>query len=311
MNDLKLKIKKCGGAVKLATACFLILVSGFNSFAQYRGAPVKQERLLKVLRSRLLQTNDIVTVINANGVDFKITPEIKKLLIAAGARPEVIQAAANNPRLAIGNSNSQLAKTERRKPKQIVKPVEPNYDDLLERALSSYKDQNNPNVAVSYLQAAVKLKPKSPAAYQMLGFVNMYGLKNFPNAEKLMRESIANGGSAVFRVYHDDTGGFTGRCSGSLYISPESIRFESDDNRHTFETSIVNIEKIKLDTESNKIWKNRSILKVFLKFGKDKAKFRFAPISGKEEESRMVGRFIRDSKIDSLIPMSATAIDYR
>ena len=307
MNVIKLKIGRCRGAVRLATACFLILINGINLFAQYKGAPVKQERLIKVLRSRQLQTSDIVSVINTNGVDFKITPEIKKILIAAGARPEVIQAAANNPRLSLGNTNTQQAKTERRKPNQAIKPVEPNYDDLLERAISSYKDQGNPNIAVSYLQAAVKLKPKSPAAYQMLGFVNMYGLNNFPNAEKLMREAIANGGSAVFRVYHDDTGGFTGRCSGSLYISPESIRFESDDNRHTFETSIVNIEKIKLDHESNKTWKNRSILKVFLKFGKDKAKFRFAPISGKEEESRMVGRFIRDSKIDGLIPATAMA----
>jgi tetratricopeptide (TPR) repeat protein len=307
MNVIKLKLGKCIGAVKFATACFLILVNGVNLFAQYKGAPVKQERLIKVLRSRQLQTSDIVSVINTNGVDFKVTPEIRKLLIAAGARPEVIQAAVNNPRLAIGNANNQLAKTNRRKPNQVIKPVEPNYDDLLERALYSYKDQGNANIAVSYLQAAVKLKPKSPAAYQMLGFVNMYGLKNFSQAEKLMRESVANGGSAVFRVYHDDTGGFSGRCSGSLYISPESIRFESDDNRHTFETSIVNIEKIKLDHESNKTWKNHSILKVFLKFGKDKAKFRFAPISGKEEESKMVGRFIRDSKIDSLVPAVATA----
>ncbi len=307
MNVIKFKIGRCGGAVRLATACFLILINGINLFAQYKGAPVKQERHIKVLRSRQLQTSDIVSVINTNGVDFKVTPEIKKILIAAGARPEVIQAAANNPRLAIGNANGQLAKSERRKPNKVVKTVEPNYDDLLERALSSYKEQDNPNVAVSYLKAAVKLKPKSPAAYQMLGFVNMYGLNNFSNAEKLMRESIANGGSAVFRVYHDDTGGFTGRCSGSLYISPKSIRFESDDNRHTFETSIVNIEKIKLDRESNKTWKNRSILKVFLKFGKDKAKFRFAPVSGREEESKMVGRFIRDSKIDGLLPTTATA----
>lgn len=305
MNVVKLKIEKCSGAVKFATACFLILVNGINLFAQYKGAPVKQERLIKVLRSRQLQTRDIVTVINTNGVDFKVTPEIKKLLIAAGARPEVIQAAAKNPRFAIGNANSQFAETDRRKPNRVSKPIAPNYDDLLERALSSYKDQGNPNIAISYLQAAVKLKPKSPAAYQMLGFVNMYGLKNFPQAEKLMRESIANGGSAVFRVYHDDTGGFSGRCSGSLYISPQSIRFESDDNRHTFETSIVNIEKIKLDYESNKTWKSRSILKVFLKFGKDQAKFRFAPISGEEEESKMVGRFIRDSKIDSLLQTTA------
>ena len=302
---LKNKIGNRSNYFKITTACFLILINGINLFAQYRGAPVKQERLLKVLRSRQVQTRDIVSVINTNGVDFRLTPEIRKALIAAGARPEVIKAAANNPRSA--NDGSILVKTDKRKPNQPNKTVLPNYDELLEQAIYSYQDKQNPNGAVRYLQAAVKMKPKKPAAYQMLGFVNMYGLKNLSNAEKLMREAIANGGSAVFRVYHDDTGNFAGRCSGSLYISPESIRFESDDNRHTFETSTVNIDKIRLATESNRDWKNHSILKVYLKFGKDKAKFRFAPISGALEETKMAGRFITDSKIDSLVPATATA----
>jgi tetratricopeptide (TPR) repeat protein len=310
MSKKIFNIEKSKSLLKTATACFLILINGVNLFAQYRGAPVKQERLLKVLRSRQLQTRDIVSVINSNGVDFKLTPEIRQLLIAAGARPEVIKAAANNARVGL-NSNSMLAKGGKQGKNDRNKPVAPNYDDLIEQALYSYKDQQNPNGAVNYLKAAVKLNPKNSAAYQMLGFVNMYGLKNLSQAEKLMRESIANGGSAVFRVYHDDTGGFSGRCSGSLYISPESLRFESDDNRHTFETSTVNIDRFKLDHESNKTWKNQSVLKVFLKIGKDKANFRFSPISGFEEETKMVGRFIRDSKIDSLIPISATAIDYR
>jgi hypothetical protein len=304
MSIVKFSIKKRKSFIKITTACFLILINTFNLFAQYRGAPVKKDRLIKVLRSRQLQTRDIVSVINSNGVDFKMTPEIRNALISAGARPEVIQAAANNPRVL---NNSMLAKTERRKSNKLPKTVAPDYDDLLEQAIFTYKDQKNPNGAARYLETAIKLKPKSPAAYQMLGFVNMYGLNNFANAEKLMHQSIKNGGSAVFRVYHDDSGGFSSRCSGSLYISPESIRFESDDNRHTFETSTINIDKIRLGTESNRDWKNRSILKVYLKFGKDIAKFRFSPISGLEEETKMAGRFITDSKIESLLPAS-TAI---
>ncbi len=300
MNITKFGIKK--SFIKITTACILILVSTANLFAQYRGAPVKKERLITVLRSRQLQTRDIVSVINSNGVDFKMTAQIRNALIAAGARPEVIRAALNNPRIAL-NNNSQLAKTDKRKKNEPNKTIAPSYEDLLEKATILYEDQKNPVGAARYLEAAVKLKPKNPAAYQMLGFVNMYGLKNFSKAEKLMHQSIENGGSAVFRVYHDDSGGFSSRCSGSLYISPESIRFESDDNRHTFETSTVNIDKIKLDTESNRDWKNRSILKVYLKFGKDTAKFRFSPISGLEEETKMAGRFITDSKIESLIPM--------
>jgi tetratricopeptide (TPR) repeat protein len=304
MSNLKLKIKNYKSFIKIITAGFLILINLTNLFAQYRGAPVKKDRLIKVLRSRQLQTRDIVAVINSNGVDFNLTADTRQALIAAGARPEVIQAVSNNLRIAPGNSLT-ASKADKRKIFKRDKPVPPNYDDLLDQALYSYKDEENPKGAVKYLEAAVKMNPKKSAAYQMLGFVNLYGLNDLMQAEKLMKESITNGGSAVFRVYHDDNGNFNEKCSGSLYISPESIRFESDDNRHTFETSTINIDKIKLDHESTKIWKNHSVFKVFLKIGKDRANFRFAPISGVEEESRMVGRFIRDSKIDSLLPNSA------
>ncbi len=286
MNRLKLR-----SIIKITLACFLILVNAVNLFAQYRGAPVKKDRLIKALRSKQLQTNDIVAVIKSNGVDFMLTAEIKKILISAGARPEVINAVADNFRL-----NKDYAKNRNKKP---------NYDELLEQAMYSYKEQKNPTGAVRFLETAVKLNPKNPAAYQMLGFVNLYGLNNPAEAEKLMRQAIENGGSAVFRVYHDDSGGFRTRCSGSLYISPETIRFESDDNRHTFETSIVNVDKIKLDTESNRNWKKHSIIKVFLKIGKDKANFRFAPISAKEDESKMVERFVAASKSNNNYPSVA------
>ncbi len=281
---------KLKGLLKPALACFLILASGINLFAQYKGAPVKKDRLIKALRSKQLQTRDIVAVINSNGVDFKLTPETRKILVAVGARPEVLKAIADNLRIASSDGSTFAGKSNRNKKLPV------NYDDLLDEAMYSYKDRENPKAAVRYLQTAVKMDPKNPKAYQILGFVNLYGLNNPAEAEKMMREAITNGGSAVFRVYHDDTGGFSGRCTGSLYISPESIRFESDDNRHTFETSTVNIEKIKLDTETNLTWKKHTIFKVFLKIGKDKTQFRFAPITGKEEESKMVERFIDSSK---------------
>lgn len=282
--------------IKITAACLLIFISGVNLFAQYKGAPVKKDRLIKALRSKQLQTRDIVTVINSNGVDFALTSETRKLLIAAGARPEVIKAVADNPRFSPKSSDT-IAKN--RKSKRSDKIPVPNYDDLLEQAMISYKDKKNPKGAVSFLETAMRLDPKNPAAFQMLGFVNLYGLHNLPAAEKLMRQAIANGGSAVFRVYHDDSGGFSRRCTGSLYISPESIRFESDNNIHTFETSTVNIDKFKLDTESNRSWKKHSIFKVFLKIGKTDVKFRFAPASGNEEESKMVERLILVSKTNS------------
>ncbi len=301
MQIIDLKIHRNNSFIKIAAACFLIFVTAFTSLAQYKGAPVKKELLLKVLKSRQLQTADIVTVINTNGVDFLLTDEVKKALIAAGARPEVINAVEQNQR----GSRDTFAKTKR--PKK--KPLQADYDELLDQAINSFKDQKNPANAVRYLESALKLNPKDPKAYQMLGFVNLYGLNNLTGAQKYMRESIVNGGSAVFRVYHDDNGDFTHRCSGSLYVSPEKIRFESDDNVHTFETLTVNVEKIKIARESSKIWKNYPIFKVFLKLGDTEAKFRFAPINGKEAESNMAAQFITESKTNNFAAALAVNIN--
>lgn len=287
-----MRISRINVLLRFATACFLICVVAANGFAQYKGAPVKKERLLKALRSRQLKTSDIVAVINSNGVNFELTAEIKKALIQAGARPEVINAVAKNMRVT-SNANEMLGKKR-------SKNSTANYDELLDRALFSYKDQNDPKNAIRLLQAAVKLNPKDSRSFQMLGFITLYGLNDLAEAQKYMRLAIANGGSAVFRVYHDDKGSFTGRCTGSLYISPERIRFESDDNIHTFETSTVNVDKIKLDRESSKVWKNYPIFKVFLKIGKEAVKFRFAPVTGNLGESKSAALFFEESKKDGV-----------
>lgn len=286
--------KKCKSFIKITTSCFLILILGTDLIAQYKGAPVKKNRLVQAIRSRQLQTRDIVTIINNNGVDFRLTPEIRQTLVAAGARPEVIKAVAENPRFA-PKTETVAVKARKNKINRRIKPEVADYDELLEQAIYSYKEQRNPKSAVRFLETAARVNPRNPAAYQMLGFVYLYGLNNFAQAEKFMKNSMTNGGSAVFRVFHDDNGKFTGRCTGSLYISQDVMRFESDNNVHTFETSAINIDKIKLDNESTRTWKKHSVFKIFLKIGNDKAKFRFAPLTGVEEESEMVGRIIAAS----------------
>lgn len=308
MNPPIFTIKQRKNFKELAAACFLILIATAGLIAQYKGAPVKKDRLVQALRSRQLQTQDIVTIINTNGVDFRLTAEIKKTLVAAGARPEVIKAVSNNSRLA--PKNDDPARVGNNKTNRKGKSAPPNYDDLLDQAIRSFKDRRNPKDAARLLETAAKINPKNPEAYQMLGFVQLYGLNNPAQAEKSMRESFANGGSAVFRVYHDDNGKFTNRCTGSLYISQDSMRFESDDNRHTFETTSVNIDKIKLDTESTRVWKKHSVFKIFLKIGKDKAKFRFAPVTGVSEESKMVARFIAASNSNKNPTVSAVTFSH-
>ncbi len=299
MNKLKLGIKECKSIIKITTTCFLILISGINLFAQFRGAPVKKDRLISVLRSKQLQTRDIVAVINTNGVDFSLTPDVRKALVAAGARPEIIRAVENNRRTQ-PNEGSIFASNDFKKTIIEIDPPVIDYDALLEQAIHTYKDQNNPKNAVRYLETAIKMKPKASQAYQIMGFVELYGLNNPGEAQKFMRESISNGGSAVFRVYHDHKGSsMAHRCTGSLYVSPEKIRFESDNNIHTFEALTANVEKIKVDRATSEVWKNYPIFKVFLKLGKGKNSFRFAPVSGKEDETNMVAQFVQESKIQT------------
>lgn len=304
MRDLFFTVEKYKGVVKTWMSALLILttVGAGNLFAQFRGAPVKKDRLVRALRSKQLQTGDIVTIINRNGVDFELTAETKKNLIQAGARPEVIAAVATNSRPAA--DNKAAARTAKKPVKN--KSAAPDYDDLLGQAMYSYREQKNPNTAVRLLKTAARANPANPAAYQMLGFVYLYGMNDYREAESSMRESFANGGSAVFRVFHDDNGKFSHRCSGSLYISQTTLRYESDDNIHTFETSTANIDKIKLDTVSTGDWKKRSTFKVTLKFGKEEAKFRFAPLTGLQGESQMVARFIHASN-PAKIPLGSMA----
>ena len=302
-------VKEYKNYIKIVIACFLILITGGNTIAQYKGAPVKKDRLIQALRSRQLQTRDIVTIINTNGVDFRLTAEIRKSLVAAGARPEIIDAVSNNSRIPLKNNNV-AAKVRKNKIMRKEKPAPLDYDYLLDQAIYSYKDQKNPQNAMRILESAAKVKPDNPAAYQMMGFVYLYGLNNFAQAEKSMRQSINNGGSAVFRVFHDDNGNFADRCSGSLYVSQDTLRFESDDNAHTFETSTGNVDKIKLDTESTRTWKKHSVVKVFLKIGKDKAKFKFAPLTGQQAESQMVERFIAASNANKNSNISAMLLPF-
>lgn len=297
MKILKFRFNKCKSFIKITVACFLILINGITLFAQFRGAPVKKERLIRVLLSKQLQTRDIVAVINSNGVDFSLTSDVRKALIDAGARPEIIRAIKNNRR-SEPSEGSIFASNDFKTTIIEIDPPALDYEELLEQAIHTYKDQDNPQNAVRYLETAIKMKPKDSQAYQIMGFVNLYGLNDSAEAKKFMRQSIRNGGSAVFRVYHDHKGSsIDSRCTGSLYVSPEKIRFESDDNMHTFETLTANVEKIKVDREASKNWKKYPVFKVFLKLEKGKNDFSFAPISGKEDESKMVAQFVEESKI--------------
>jgi hypothetical protein len=354
----------CSRIVFFAIACLSILITAGNIFAQYKGSPVKKEKLIGVLHSRQLQTREIVGVIRSNGVDFQTTADIEQELTAAGARPEVIAAAKTNYRAPAVSTKVTAAKTQfsgqplsrdaivtllqngvkdaqvrsnvssrgvNFKPTAADKleiknaggtPVlinliaasyndpnqnaasnndikapgngSDNYNNLVEKAVTQYDASKDTAGAIDTLQKAVAADPGEARAYQQMGYMYLYGQKNFTEAEKYMRLAIERGGSAVFRVFHDHDGFFNTTCQGSLFIAKDTVRFESDDNKHTFETPDESIKSIKMNSIFKTFYKIKSGSFNFkLKSGDaDSKNYNFAPLTDNSLESKMIIRLI-------------------
>ena len=331
------------------------------AYGQYKGAPVKKEKLVNVLKSRQLQTREIVAVIKSNGVDFEVIGPVESELVTAGARPEVIAAARANYRapavlpkpgpqptftgqpltkdaivtlLQNGVADLQVRKNVQQrgvnfKPSPVDKtdikkaggsialvaliegsfanPVptaavnndtastgSDNYNNLIDKAVTQYDAAKDTTAAITTLQQAVTTDPGEARAYQQLGYMYLYGQKNFTEAEKYMKLAIERGGSAVFRVFHDHDGLFTTTCQGSLFIAKDTVRFESDDNKHTFETPDDSIKSIKMNSMLTSFFKIKSGSFNFkLKTGETESKnYNFAPLTDNALESKMIIRLI-------------------
>ena len=338
-------------------AFLLVLTASSNSFAQYKGSPVKKEKLITVLRSRQLQTREIVNVVKSNGVDFQVTSSVEQELTGVGARPEVIAAAKANYRAPVvakgtipskftgepitkdaiitllqnGVADAQVRKnvgargvnfkpsaTDKDQIKKAGGSItlvnliaasynNPNqnaasnndtgsgtdkYDNLVEKAVIQYDTSKDVAGAIGTLQEAVKADPREARAYQQLGFMYLYGQKNFTEAEKYMQEAINRGGSAVFRVFHDHGALMTATCQGSLFIAKDSVRFESDDNIHTFQTTDTDIKEAKMNNKFASMFNAKAgAFKIELKNGENK-NFNFAPLTNDAQESKIIIRLI-------------------
>jgi hypothetical protein len=351
-----------------------ILTAAVPMSAQYKGSPVKKDKLLSVIRSHQLQTREIVSTINSNGVDFKVDAIVEAELRGAGARPEVIDAARNNYRAAVApvantpakgtpknvNSsgkayngtpmskdviitllNNGVADTQVRnnvntrgisfKPtaedKAEIKAAggspalvamldksynNPNensivandigggtgqYDALVDKAVYQYDVAKDVNGSIASLTQAIALNPAEARGYQLMGFSYLYGLKNFAEAEKYMQMAIDRGGSAVFRVFHDH-GLQMDSCEGSLFVAKDTVRFESDNNVHTFQTQDTNIKEAKMAGKFAAMFNARSgLFKISLKTGDNESKnYNFSPLTNDSAESKMIIRLIDKKK---------------
>ena len=353
----------------------IVIVTSGVVFGQ-RGKPTTQAGLVKTLRSKQFQTRQIVGFIEERGVDFKLTPAVEADLVAAGARPQVIEAVRNNYRASVpvsrvsnktsGNTNNSggvltkdgLLKTLRAKNVSngvLLDRIEKNgvsfettssverelssagaspaiitavknayrggnrasvddddlssgssrYENLIEQAIETYNRDVSSSLpansagrlqAIKTLTQAAQMQPNNPIAFQQIGFMVLYGtLNGFSLSETSFRKALDLGGSAVFRVYHDHDGIFKDVCQGSLYVSKDGVRFESDDNKHTFYTTDANIKQVKTNSSWKRAFQTKSgSFKIVLndQSDKDGKKFSFAPLTDNMEESKMVIRLI-------------------
>jgi hypothetical protein len=267
---------------------FLFLLP-VDALAQYRGEPVQRDRLINVLRSKRFQSRDIVQIITENGVDFKLTPATQNELVAAGARPVVIDAVRKNYR-----NEAKPVGSRGKSGMAVTTSARPNdYNSIVNEAVEAYDVRKNKAEARTLLDRAVALQPGNPRAHQLLGFLSLYGNKDFDEAESHWKKSISLGGNAVLRVIHDHDGSFLTSCQGSLYISSNTLRFESDNNSHTFETSDRNIKKIEVNNKWRRLIQLKGgSFKVLLNKEEGETKYNFAPLSGKADESKMIIRLI-------------------
>jgi hypothetical protein len=351
-------------ALSLLAGCLIILTAAVGASAQYKGSPVKKDKLVNVLKSRQLQTREIVRVIKSNGVDFQVSEDVEEELVGAGARPEVIAAAKANYRAPVGvaRNNTTNAAPSKFTGDPITKDaiitllqngvpdaqvrknvgargvnfkpsptdqqqirnaggtvalinliaasyVNPNqnaaanndtaangsdkYDELVEKAVVQYDSSKDVKGAISTLQQAISTDANEARAYQQLGYMYLYGQKNFAEAEKYMQEAINRGGSAVFRVFHDHGALMTSVCQGSLFIAKDTVRFESDDNIHTFEAADTDIKEAKMNNRFAAMFNAKAgAFRVVLKSGDKNKNFNFAPLTDSPKESEMIVRLI-------------------
>ncbi len=284
----RLKRKVLGAA--LLGAALLLCAAG--AAAQAR-KPITREGLVKAVRINGLSTAELVQQIQSRGVSFRMTPDAEAELRAAGARPEVINAARSNYRTAPAVAGTG----GRRPPGGTSRPPArggPDYDDLTDQATAAF-DMRDASRATQLLRQAIQLNPQHPRAYQLLGFTQLYLQSNLPEAEQSMRRAIELGGSASFRVFHDHLNGtFTQTCAGTLFITKTNVTFKADDGRDTFEAADSLIKEIKTNKVSGGAFgrllggKNLGAFHIKVRFGNDSRNYNFAPLTSKKAEAELI-----------------------
>lgn len=257
------------------------------------GSPLSKDALVALLQNGVSDAQ-VQQNVRTRGVNFKLTPAATQEIRSAGGTTALVNLINASYAAPTGNTGTVSGGSGGE-----------SYEDSINLALEAYNADvsakaplNSPGrlKAIEILKQAAAAAPNNPSAFQQLGFMTLYGTTNgFTTAEGFMKKAIELGGSAVFRVFHDHDGVFSDTCSGSLYVSRDGVRFESDDNRHTFDTTDANIKQVKTNSSWRRAFQTKSgSFKIILndQSDKDGKKFSFAPLTDNIEESKIVIRLI-------------------
>lgn len=257
------------------------------------GAPLSKDAIVALLQNGVSDAQ-VQQNIKNRGVSFKINPSATQEIRSAGGSSSLVNLI--NIAYVSGSDNNSSNNS--------ASSGGSDYDDYINQAIETYNNDVVANAsvgssgrlrAIQTLQKAAQLNPNNPSAFQQLGFMTLYGTSNgFTAAEGFMRKAIDLGGSAVMRVHHDHDGIFKDTCTGSLYVARDAVRFESDNNVHTFETTDANIQKVSMNNSFKQLFQTKvGSFKIVLK-SEDKSgtKFSFAPLTNDAQESKMVIRLI-------------------
>jgi hypothetical protein len=241
------------------------------------GPPLSKNEIITLLQSGAASTR-VEQFVQVRGVNFTLTPQITREITSAGGSRSLIG-------LIAGNGPNSARRTQ--PTHQPAPPVRrgPDYDELTDQATAAFK-ANNADGALNLLQQAIRLDGSRPTAYQLTGFVELYGKGDIVAAERNMRAAIERGGSAAFRVFHDHADGFfTSTCSGSLFITKTNVTYKADDGHDTFEANDSDIKEIKTNSF---VGSDRGAFHIKVKRERDSRNYNFAPLTKKKDEAKLI-----------------------
>jgi serine/threonine protein kinase len=104
--------------------------------------------------------------------------------------------------------------------------------------------QNNPARAMELAQQAIEQEPNKPAAWGILGFSQLYGEHDAATARQSYMRALQLGGTAIFRVRHDQGDGtFSSATAGLLRISPAEVTFAAVNGSDSFRIAKRDLER--------------------------------------------------------------------